>query len=158
MADAVSVVTGGIGFLGNVLGITNPNDARRFEETAQLKQAALAGNEAAYWKLRCLSGDTSANTRAQAIKWGVLSPNDGACGYATDSAKANAKVAVAYVDANRTIASAAGTVAAGATQIGLGANPGVFTNTAGGAAIATLSPWVIVGGIVIVYLIVKRGK
>lgn len=158
MADPITIASTAIGFLGNVFGATNPKDQERFAQTRRLRDAAVAGNEAAFWQLKCLSGDTSAETRAKAIQWGVLSPTDGACGYATDAAKADAKAAVGYVVANRTTAAVAGTVAAGATQIGLSTNPGVFTGTAGSAAVATLSPWLLVGGAVVLYLLLKRGK
>ena len=141
------------GFLGG----STSRDPERFAQTARLKTAALAGNEAAYWQLRCLSGDTSAVVRENAIRLGVLSSNDGPCGYATPTAKADAKIAVGQVEASRGVGYVAGQVAAGATQVGLNANPGVFTSSAGGAALATLSPWVLVAGVVLVVVLLKRG-
>lgn len=156
MADPITVASTAFGFLTNVFG--NDKDPERFAQTKRLKEAAINGSEAAYWQLKCLSGDTSTQVRTKAMQFGFIVASDGPCGYATERAKADAKIAVGQVDASRLTGTIAGTVAAGATGIGMGANPGTFTTAAGGAALATLSPWIwIAGGVALIFLL-KRGK
>ncbi len=160
MADPITIASTAIGFLGGVF--SNPRDKERFAETANLKAAALAGNEAAYWKLRCLSGDSSPDTRANAIRVGALTAEEISrttpCGYATEAARANAKIAVGQVDASRAIGTATGAIAAGATQIGLNTNPQAFTATYGTAALATISPWVWIALGIGAIILLRRGK
>jgi hypothetical protein len=159
MADPLTIASTAYSALG-FLGIgSNPNDQRRFQETADLKARALAGDEWAYWKLRCLSGDTSATTRANAMRLGIVTSADGPCGYATEAAKANAKLAIGQIDAQRLVATGAGAVAAGATQIGLNTNPQVFAGTVGAVSASRIDPMLLVIGVGIVALFVfGRGK
>lgn len=147
------------GFFGSVFG--NDKDKERAEQTDRLKAAALAGNEAAYWQLKCLSGDTSANVRENAIRVGVLSSSDGPCGYATSAAKGYARAAVLEVETRRGIGNIAGTVAGAAAQVGMTSAPDAFLGTvgAGVASAYPVSPLLIFGGVaLLVYLVAKRGR
>lgn len=159
MAAVLAVAGQALGFLGGIF--SNPKDKERDEQTDRLKAAALSGNSAAYWQLKCLSGDTSETTRKNAIAAGVLSASEGPCGYATDHAKGYAKAAVAEVDLRRGVANVAGTVAGGAAQVGMTSAPDAFLGTvgAGVASQYSLSPLLIIGGVaVLVYLVAKRGR
>jgi hypothetical protein len=157
--DALSVGSTALGFLGGIF--SNPKDKLRAQETDQLKARALAGDDYSYWKLRCLSGDTSAKTRENAIRVGFVTSSDGPCGYATDTAKGYAKAALAEVDLRRGAATVAGQVASGAAQVGVIASPDAFLGTVGANVGAQygISPLLLIGaGVVLVLVLAKRGK
>jgi hypothetical protein len=151
---AVSTVSGVVGTIGGIVGGGDSSaDVARKAEADRLFQAALNGDAYSERRLRCLSGDKAYNAEFA----GSATAQPG-CGYATTNARSYAKGLVIQLDARRTIGSTAGTVAAGATQVGLNTSASAFGSTFAGLAIpAVLSnPLVLIAILAILAFLLLR--
>lgn len=165
MPGWLGLASGAVNVATSLFG--NPDDARRIAEANDLAADAIAGNDCAYWKLRCLAGYNDQVTRDNARQCGHFTAEELSrgteCGYATDTARAHAKAKVLEVEGRRGIATGAAGVTAGAARVGTTAAADTYLTTTGrlvGNAIGFpgISPALLVGAAVVLFLVLKKGK
>jgi len=155
MPLTLGFIEGGVSALGGIF--SNPNDERRKAEARALADAAIAGDENAFVKLRCLAGYEDA--RNEAIRLGFLTASEidrgTPCGYATKNAQDFAKVMVQEVLTRRKVGGAAGSVAQGAYAVGTMAAPQAFFSSLG---VGGFSPVLLVAIAVGAFLLLRKGR
>lgn len=120
-----------IGIGAGLFGGDDGKAKEREQKADALYSRAMSGDRTAEVQLRCLAGQQSA--RDEAIRLGLLSPAEVArgqeCGFATAKARGYALALVGKLSSSKVVADTAGKVAAGATKVGLDANPKQFLDT-----------------------------
>lgn len=165
MPPVLGYVEGAVSVFSGLFG--NPKDEARKAEARNLRDAALAGNDCAYWKLRCLAGYNDENTRANAKRCGHFTADELArgtpCGYATGEAQAYAKTMVAEVDTRRNVATGAAVVTAGAAKVGTEADAPTYLGTTGtlvgqSLGLPGIPPVVLLGGLAVLAFVLLKGR
>lgn len=154
MPLSLGMVEGAFDVVGGLFG--NPKDEARIAEAKMLRDRAIAGDDLAFIKLKCLSGDQT--VLAEACRTGAHRDACGAseCGYATTRARDFAKTMVAEVNARRGVATAAGAVTQGSYVLGTGAAPGAYFAQLG---IPAISPVLVIGLVgLAVWAFTRKGR
>lgn len=149
----VAITQGALGAVSGLFG-GNPKDAERKSKTDALKAMALAGDNDALTRLRCLAGD---KTQA-AVALGYVGQNE-PCGWATDTARAYAQAAVVEVEARRKIGDVLVNVSGGAFQAANAVDPSAVSRNVGErieTALGGISVFALVGVALVAYLLLRR--